>query len=288
MHHAFERFKVEALPKLKPATQRGYLYMLPGLARAYAHMRPRELKPSDGYALLARLHVKSPTQALKYFNLLSVVLTYCVRWGAIDENPFWQVRKGDYIPKARSRCPSDEEFTAVRGLATERMQIAMDLALLTGLRRSGIILLELAGVTADGLLSQRPGKRTKPLLFEVEKGGELEAVLERAKKLEPRVRGALLCTGKGKFYSADGFEANWQRLMKKAIARKAIAERFTFNDIRAKSATDTGDDVAASARLGHSSVELTKRVYIRKPAKVQPLKRISQKSPNFPEGAADA
>ena len=65
----------------------------------------------------------------------------------------------------------------------------------------------------------------------------------------------------------------WQRLIKKAYAEKnAISSRFQFRDLRAKSATD--DDVLADAsdRLGHSSQSLTKRVYIRKPTRVRPLR----------------
>jgi hypothetical protein len=43
---------------------------------------------------------------------------------------------------------------------------AMDLALLTRLRKGGILRLELGDVTDAGLLCRRPGKTTKPLLFE--------------------------------------------------------------------------------------------------------------------------
>jgi integrase len=270
---ACERYQLEVLPKRAEKTQRNQRYMFPAIVRAFGHMEPSEVKARDGYGLLASM-AKTPTQGLKLFNLLSAVLTQCVRWGAIDQNPFWQVRKGDYTPAPRSRCPSDAEFAAVYGLASERLQIAMDLALLTGLRRSGVLGLTLDAVTDAGLLVQRPGKRTKPLLFEWTP--ELTAVVERAQRLEPRVRRALLCAERGKYagkpYTPDGFEAIWQRLMKRAIAGKVIAERFTFNDLRSKSATDSVSAQDASDRLGHSSVEITKRVYIRKPTKVRPLR----------------
>ena len=47
--------------------------------------------------------------------------------------------------------------------------------------------------------------------------------------------------------------------------------RFTFHDLRAKSASDDTLQ-AATERLGHTSEETTKRVYVRKPTKVKPLR----------------
>jgi integrase len=131
-----------------------------------------------------------------------------------------------------------------------------------------VISLTLDADTADGLLVPRPGKTTKPLLFEW--SPELREIVDRAKRLEPRVRRALLCTTNGQHYTPDGFTTNWTRLMAKA--KKAGLDPFRFQDIRAKSATDDDDATSASARLGHSTVEITKRVYIRKPSKVRPLR----------------
>ena len=290
MHDAFERYKLEVLPRRAAKTQRNQGYMFPVIDAVFGTMDPRSLRPQHGYAFLdaraAQLREKRQKQGkaagistspLKEFKLASSVLTKCVEWGVIDRNPFWQVRKGEYTPPSRTRCPTDVEFAAVYALANERLQIAMDLALLTGLRRTGILSLTMDCITDAGLLVERPGKKTKPLLFEITP--ELEAVLERARKLEPRVRRALLCAARGEFagkpYTADGFSAMWQRLMAKAIEEKAIAERFTFNDIRAKSATDSDTVLEASERLGHASTSTTKGVYIRKPTKVSPLRRAS-------------
>jgi integrase len=61
--------------------------------------------------------------------------------------------------------------------------------------------------------------------------------------------------------------------MGKAIKNGGLEERFTFNDLRSKSASDTADVLEASERLGHSNIDLTRRVYRRKPAKVRPLLR---------------
>lgn len=270
MHEAFERYKLEVMPRKAEKTQRTQSYMFRVLEAVFGEMTPAAIRPRDGYGYLAKRSPQAPTQAIKEFNLISHVLTKCVEWGVIDENPFWQVRKTEYTPAPRSRCPSEAEFAAVYELAGERMRIAMDLALLTGLRRSGILGLTLDCDTPDGLLVERPGKKTKALLFEW--SPELRAAVDKAKHLEPRVRRALLCTRSGTSYSADGFSANWQRLIAKAIREKKLAERFTFHDLRALSATSSEDVLEASARLGHASPATTKAVYIRKPTKVRPLR----------------
>jgi integrase len=277
MHDAFERFRIEVVPRKAAATQRGYLYMLPRVDKMFGKMRPGDVLPRHGYQLLAAF-AHQPTQALKYFNLISAVLTSCVRWGVIKRNPFREVDKRDYTPRPRDRYPTDAEYAAVRAMASERLQIAMDLVLLTGLRRSALLRLELDDITDEGLRCRRPGKTARPLLFAWTP--ELREVVERARRLEPRVRRALLCTGPGKhprhksgqFYTPDGFQALWGRLMRRAVAAGVIAEPFRLHDIRAKNATDAETIQEAQERLGHTTPATTRRVYIRKPTTVRPLR----------------
>lgn len=269
LHDAFERYKLEVVPKKAPKTQAGYLYMLPGLDLVWGKMAVTAVKPRHGYLLLDD-GAKTPTQALKRFNLLSGVLTQCVKWGVIDANPFHEVDKAGYVPGSRDRCPSDAEYAAVYSIASDRMRIAMDLALLVGLRKGGVLRLELGDVQEDGLLCRRPGKTTKPLLFEWTP--ELRSVVAFAQSLEPRVRRALLCTHEGTAYTDDGFQANWGRLMDNALERGLIDERFRFNDLRAKSATDDVDELVASMRLGHTTPATTRRVYIRRPRRAKALR----------------
>jgi hypothetical protein len=278
LHDAFERYKLEVVPKKALKTQQGYLYMLPGLDDVWGHMPVGAVRPRHGYQLLDE-GAATPTQALKRFNLLSGVLTQCVKWGVIDANPFHEVDKEGYVPPARERCPTNGEYMAVYSIASDRMRIAMDLALLVGLRKGGVLRLELGDVLDDGLQSRRPGKKSKPLLFEWTP--ELRSVVALAQALEPRVRRALLCTEAGTAYTEDGFQANWGRLMDRATATKdkdgnavepLLDERFHFNDIRAKSATDDVDELVASQRLGHTTPATTRRIYIRRPRRAKPLR----------------
>lgn len=73
--------------------------------------------------------------------------------------------------------------------------------------------------------------------------------------------------------------SNWHRLMTKATTPgekgepPVLAERFTFHDLRAKSASD--DELeAATERLAHDDPRTTQKVYRRKPRRARPGAKI--------------
>ena len=148
------------------------------------------------------------------------------------------------------------------------MQVAMDLALLTGLRRGDLLSLTRNHLTDEGILI-KTSKTGKPLL--IEWSDELRSVVKKAKRIKPQVRSTLICNLQGKPYSGQGFAAMWQKLIKKAVEKEVIQERFRFHDLRAKSASDDTLE-AATERLGHMDAKLTERVYRRKPRRVKPLR----------------
>jgi hypothetical protein len=101
---------------------------------------------------------------------------------------------------------------------------------------------------------------------------ELRAVVERAKRMKPHFRKPIIATRGGKAFTGAGFATLWRRATPAAYPEGREAERYTFNDPRSKSASDTTDFAEASARLGHTTTAVTKRHYVRKPAKVKPLR----------------
>jgi integrase len=113
----------------------------------------------------------------------------------------------------------------------------------------------------------------------VEWSPELRTVIDRLKKLGPQIRPTLLCNLEGKAFTSDGFRSNWHRLMTKTMTPgekgepPALAERFTFHDLRAKSASDDDFDVATE-RLAHDDPRTTQRVYRRKPRRARPGAKI--------------
>jgi integrase len=148
------------------------------------------------------------------------------------------------------------------------MQIAMDLALLTGLRQGDLLSVEKRNLTDDGIDIVTAKTRRRLI---IEWSPELRAVVGRAFDISPRMRQFVISNRQGKRHTSDGFRTMWDRLMRKAAETKAINERFTFHDIRAKSLSDD-TAAAATVRSGHNDPKVTNSIYRRKPTRAKPLR----------------
>jgi integrase len=217
-----------------------------------------------------RLIVREPSTALEVAEALLVSQKLELE----TVNP---VRTLERMPiRRRTRYVTDAEYAAVYTLASERMQIAMELALDTGQRRGDLLTLTMAQLTEEGV-AFRQGKTGAGVL--VEWTDQLRATIERAKALKPQNPGEYLLRNRnGKRYTARGFSAIWQRLMHKALAPgkegapPVLVERFTFHDLRAKCASDKTSLEGAAALLSHATATTTKATYRRKLPPATPLR----------------
>lgn len=265
MNDLFDRYEREVLPTLEPRTQKDYRRHLLILRKHFGAMLPNDLQPRDVGQFLdvqtGKIHRN------RIVAVLSAVCTKAVgRWYVMDRNPCQNVERNPSKP--RDRLVTDAEFAAVYKLHGPRMQIAMDLALLTGQRQGDLVRLKWSQVTPQGI-EFKQGKTGKRLL--VEMSPALLAVLERARGLLPHLpREYVLRRRDGRPYAENGFRAIWQRAMRKY--KKSGHEGFTFHDLRAKSGSDSATIESAYERLGHTSMSMTRRVYDRGVRKVKPLK----------------
>ena len=266
-----DRYLRSEVPKKAPATQRDNVHEMKSIRAVFGRMTPARIEPVHVYEFRDKLATKSgPTQANLHLALLKHIFVKAIEWGAIKTHPARDVRKIPVI--ARDRYVEDWEFSLVYGLAPETLQVAMDLAVLTGLRRGDLLALTRSQVRDDGIhVTLAKSVRRSPKKIIIEWSDELRAVIARAKKIKPQVRQYIVATKSGKPFTASGFSTAWDRAMTKA-EKAGLESRFHFHDLRAKSATDDADIMASSERLGHSSPEITKRVYRRKPTKVRPLR----------------
>jgi integrase len=263
----FDRYTREVLPTLAPRTQKDYRRHMTVLRAWCGHMRPDELQPRD---IGKFLDVdKGKIQKNRQVAVLSAIYAKAVgRWYVAEKNPCRDVERNP--SKKRDRYVTDVEYMAIYELAPVRIQIGMDLALLTGQRQGDLLGLKWESVTEDGVLF-RQGKTGKRLLVGI--SPSLKAVLERAKRLLPDLpREYVLRTRSGKPYSSEGFRAVWQRLQRRAKKQGKIAERYTFHDLRAKSVSDSASLEQAFERAGHTSMAMTRGTYDRGIRKVTPLK----------------
>ena len=270
MAKVFDKYELEVVPSKAETTQIGYRYMLKNLRQSFGAMQPRDLRQHHVAQYRDKRKIKAPTQANRELQLLSAVCSKAKEWGAIDVNPILGLAKVQ--TEARQRYVSDDEYIHARALASPMLGCVMDLALLTGLRRTDLLRLSRADLTEDGILI-RPSKtrRTTKVTILIQWTPALRYVIKEALKIKPQVRQWLFCNRLGKPITKNGFDSAWQRLMDKVTA-KGEYERFQFRDIRAKNVSDDEDIAVASDRLGHASQVITKRIYMRKARKVRPLR----------------
>jgi integrase len=250
-----DRYARDVIPEKSPKTQIENTRQIALLRSVFGKMRPDDVLPKHIYQYLDR---RPPVAGNREKALLSHVYTYAIRWGVATNNPCKLVVRNQEKP--RDRYVTDDEYLNVFNLMPPAIQIAMEFALLTGLRQADILKLQLNNLTADGLLVQTK-KTGKRILFEWT--DELRDLVERSKKLPCRIASMyLIKTKHGTPYSGSGFRSIWQREMRKS------QNRFTFHDLRAKASSDTPD----KSLLGHANADTQRRVYQRTPLKVRPIR----------------
>ncbi len=268
-----DRYRAEMLPSYTVKRQKDKAKHLDRIQAVFGHMQLSEVKPINIRAFRDKLGQRRgrgwerPALANRTIGTLSHMFTMAVEWGAADSNPCREIKRA--AEPDRTRYVTDEEFWAVHTYCPPMIQIVMELALLTGLRRDDILSIARDQVTEEGLYVPT-SKTGKPLLFEWTES--LRELIDRALAINPRVRRYVICNRQGQRYTPDGFSAIWRRARAKALDKGEVAENYRFNDLRAKSASDDADADRASKRLGHTSLETTEKFYIRTPKRVFPLR----------------
>lgn len=262
-----DRYRIDVLPlKRSEKTRRNEGDELDRLKLWAGHMLPDAVTKQQlyGYAdkrkkldRKTKQLLPAPEAARHEIALLGHVYAKAIRWGVASVNP---VRGMEKFERKGQRAPvSVSQIDAVRALATERMRLAIDLAMCMGPRRGNLLSLTRDNETEDGIVFLNTKGQRMQL---IEWSDELRDIVAKLKALKPQVGPGryLLRTREGTRYTDSGFSANWQRLMAKHVA--AGGEHFTFHDLRSVAA-DEGTLEEARARLGHASATTTQRFYRR-------------------------
>ena len=263
-----DRYRIEVLPlKRSEKTRADEGRALDRLKIAFGHMIPDNVTPVHLYGYMDARKSKEgkpvPVAARHEVVLLGHIYTKAKRWGAAAINPASRLE----LPKKAAKRPylPMSEVDKVRGLASPRLALAIDYAIMIGQRRGDLLKLKRSDVRPDGIYVKQ-GKTAAELL--IERSPDLDALLERSDAMSPQIpREYLIRRANGKPYTASGFSSCWQRLMKKHVA--AGGQRFTFHDLRSVSA-DGATLEEARDRLGHASAETTKRHYLRGVTRAKP------------------
>jgi integrase len=259
------RYERDCIPDLAPRSQIDYRRHVVRLREVFGHRIVTELEPKDfGPFLQVR---KGKWQRVKQLAVLSAAFTQAVSfWYWIPRNVLRDVKR----PKAkpRDRLVTAEEFAAVRALAPYRVQLAMDLAVMTGQRQGDLLSLKWTDIKGMELhiYQSKTGKR-----LAIEVTPDLESVMDKCWQLPTRGQYVLSPRRGGDRFTGEGFRAMWQRSMRKAMRLGAMESRFTFHDLRALAATRCASPEIAMRLLGHTNISMTLRVYRRGVERVKAL-----------------
>ena len=264
-----DRYRTQVLPTKRSKQGRANEgKALDRLKGVYGHMVPHSITAPMLYRYLDERKTPegkpAPVAARHEIALLGHIYGKAIRWGIASSNP---VRGLDYGERgAKRRKVELSEVHRLRELASERMRLAIDLAVSTGQRRGDLLSLTRDQLTETGIVF-RQSKTGAGVL--IEWSDDLRAIVARAKAMSPQIPAEyLIRKPNGKPYTGCGFSAIWQRLMAKYVA--AGGQRFSFHDLRSVSADGAQTPEEARDRLGHASVETTKRYYLRGLTKAKP------------------
>jgi integrase len=232
------------------------------LSSVFGDLSPTEVTQGDVAIYLAQCQ---RTSARGEISLLSSAYGRAMIESELTFNPCIGARCGK--PRAkRTRYITDAELLAVRAKAAPLLQVAMDLAYITGLRVSDLVSVRKDQFVEAGVIENlKTGVRQR---FELT--DDLRAVLTAARSLEGRIPSLFVLSGRGGQPLNRHTVGNWWRKACKAAGVAGVV----WHDLRAKAGTDRDAEGGnAQEFLGHADPRTT-RGYLRnrRISLVQPMK----------------
>ena len=259
-----QRYEREVMPTKAPRTQRDNLIELDKLRAVFGRMLIEAIKPHHVRGYLDKRGHTAKARANREKALLSHVFNKAREWGYTDApNPCRGVK--GFTEAGRDRYVTDAEFLAVHAMADPTLQDAMDIALLTGQRPADVLKIMMADIR-DGAVFVAQNKTGAKRAIEIV--GELADVLARIKaRKRERQSAYLIQDDNGRPLTMLAMRGRFDK------ARKAAGVAFQFRDIRAKTASDTGDLGHSQRLLGHKNRDMTEH-YVRERIgqRVKPLR----------------
>lgn len=289
LSHIFKKYETEVIPTKAPRTQLDNQWCLKQLKPVFSNTHIDSITPQ--HIAIYRDKRTAKVRANREIALFSHIFNLAREWGyTTKENPCRGIRKNREKP--RDFYVDAEVWNAVYKVAPVELKDAMDLAYLTGQRPADVLKMSLVDIK-DNALEVRQNKTSKHLriLLKKEDGTntELGDVIERIKARPRKVKSLhLLATPAGTPLNKPTLRIRFDKARDEAatkVLQEAYVEsridaevlatrirQFQFRDIRPKAASDIADLAAASALLGHTEQELTRKVYVRKGATVKPTR----------------
>jgi len=153
-----DRYAIEVLPHKAPKTQLEQTRGLERLIAVFGAMPIKSFKPTHAYQYRDRRSKTAPTAAKRELEILSHSFTKAIEWGATDYHPMIEGKFRKIHQPPRNRYVEDWEVIEALSLSSTRRFGSVDmvkayikLKLLTGLRRSDLLLLRTTDLQDDGI-----------------------------------------------------------------------------------------------------------------------------------------
>lgn len=283
MGRLFDDYESKVIPTLKPGTQSDYLKGLKQLRNAFESAPIEAITPQ----VIAQYRDArtAKVRANREIALLSTMFTFAREWGLTDKaNPCFGLRRNKETP--RDYYAGDVVWNAVYGQAPQELRDAMDLAYLTGQRPADVLKASATDLN-NGFLMVGQGKTEKRLRIRLYDGDRetdlctfINGLLDR--RIQAGTKTSILITNQaGLRMSYSMLRNRWDEARDQAATRAAnegdvelaiTIRKFQFRDIRPKAASEIEDIGHASRLLGHSTQDMTKKVYRRVGEIVRPTK----------------
>jgi integrase len=282
MDRLFDDYESKIMPKLTPGTQADYEKGLRQLRKAFIGAPIDAMTPQ----VIAQYRDArtAKVRANREIALLSTMFTFAREWGLTDKaNPCFGLRRNKETP--RDYYAGDIVWDAVYTQAPQELRDAMDLAYLIAQRPADVLKASAVDIN-KGFLMVGQGKTQKRLRIRLHDGTTasdlsafLEALLDR--KAMAGIKNSNLITNQfGLRMSAAMLRNRWDEARDKAAIKaasdgdmvlSATIRKFQFRDIRPKAASEI-ELTHASRLLGHSTEEITRKVYRRVGEVVKPTR----------------
>lgn len=278
----FDRYVKEIIPKKGVRTQSDNMKELKQLRKAFEQAPIDSITPQ----VIAQYRDArtAKVRANREIALLSHMFTIAREWGLTSNaNPCFGVRRNKEKP--RDYYAGDIVWNAVYTEAVQELKDAMDLAYLTGQRPADVLKVATTDLNA-GFLVVRQGKTEKKLRLRLEDAGVQSALstfindLQERRALAGIKTSRLITNTSGLRMSQQMLRNRWDEAREKAAIKAGadgdsslavLIRQFQFKDIRPKAASEI-ELAHASRLLGHSTEEMTKKVYRRVGEIVKPTK----------------
>lgn len=278
----FDRYVKEIIPTKGVRTQSDNMKELKQLRKAFEQAPIDSITPQ--VVAQYRDARTAKVRANREIALLSHMFTIAREWGLTSNaNPCFGVRRNKETP--RDYYAGDIVWNAVYAEAVQELKDAMDLAYLTGQRPADVLKVATTDLNA-GFLMVKQGKSSKKLRLRLEEDGVQSGLsafiddLQKRRSLNGIKTSRLITNTSGLRMSQQMLRNRWDEAREKAAVKAGadgdsalaiLIRQFQFKDIRPKAASEI-ELTHASRLLGHSTEEMTKKVYRRVGEIVKPTK----------------